>query len=167
MGPAATRRYWLMKSESSVFSIEDLRKCRTTCWDGVRNFEARNSLRDMIRVGDGVLFYHSSAGSAGMAGIAGMAEVVRGGYPDSTAWDPHDHHYDPKSTPERPIWYMVDVRFVKAGREIITPKRLRAIPALRQMILFRKSRLSVQPVTPKEWKVITRLPEWAEQAERT
>lgn len=160
---AATRRYWLMKSESSVFSIEDLRRCRTTCWDGVRNFEARNSLRDMIRVGDGVLVYHSNTEPVG---IAGMAEVVRGGYPDSTALDPRDHHYDPKSTPERPIWYMVDVRFVKACREIIAPKRLRAIPALRQMILFRKSRLSVQPVTTKEWAVITRLSEWAERATR-
>ncbi len=156
----ATRQYWLMKSESSVFSIESLRKCRTTCWDGVRNFEARNYLRNVIRVGDGVLFYHSNTEPVG---IAGMAEVIRAGYPDSTAWDPNDHHYDPKSTPERPLWYMVDVRFVKACREIITPKRLRAIPALRRMILFRRSRLSVQPVTPKEWTVITRLPEWAER----
>lgn len=156
----AGHRYWLMKSEPTVFSISDLKRCKTTCWDGVRNFEARNALRDMLRVGDGVLFYHSSADPSG---IAGMAEVIRAGYPDSTAWDPNDHHYDPKSTPERPIWYMVDVRFVKACREIIPPKRLRAIPALRQMILFRKSRLSVQPVTPKEWTVITRLPEWAER----
>ena len=156
-------QYWLMKSEPTAFSIADLKQCKTTCWDGVRNYQARNFLRDAIRVGDGVLFYHSSVEQVG---IAGMAEVVKAGYPDYTAWNPHGGHHDPKSTPDRPIWYMVDIRFVKACREVITLTRLRQIPALRRMMLLRQGRLSVQPVTPSEWAIITRLSEWTGQANR-
>src|SRR6185295_206048 len=105
-----TRRYWLMKSEPSVFSIHDLARARdqVTSWDGVRNYQARNYMRAM-EVGDGVLFYHSNADPPA---VAGLAEVVRKAYADHTAFDPKDKHYDPKSTPDRPIWDMVEIRFV-------------------------------------------------------
>ena len=154
------RRYWLMKSEPEVFSIDDLRRApkRTTCWDGVRNYQARNFLRDELAVGDGVLYYHSSAEPAG---IAGEASVARAGYPDPTAFDPHDVHYDPKSDPARPTWYAVNVRFVRACRSLITLARLRQVPALRAMLVLKRGmRLSVQPVTAAEWRLIMKLPEW-------
>jgi predicted RNA-binding protein with PUA-like domain len=151
------KQYWLMKSEPEVFSIEDLKASGTTCWDGVRNYEARNDLRDHIRVGDGVLFYHSNAEPSG---IVGLAVVVRAGYPDTTAFDPQDVHYDPKSDPKNPTWWMVDVKFVKRSRTVITRERLSSIPALKNMALFKRPRLSVQPVTPEEWRTILKLQEW-------
>jgi predicted RNA-binding protein with PUA-like domain len=149
-----------MKSEPDVFSIDDLRGAprQTTCWDGVRNYQARNLLRDEIRERDGVLFYHSSANPPG---IAGEAAVVRNGYPDFTAFDPNDPHYDPKSDPQRPIWYMVDVRFVRACNTLIPLDRLKTMSALRNMLVVRRGvRLSVQPVTSEEWEAIMALPEW-------
>lgn len=146
-----------MKSEPHVFSIEDMRACTVTCWDGVRNYQARNYLRDQMKKGDGVLFYHSNADPSG---IAGLAEVVREGYPDYTAFDPNDVHYDPKSDPAQPTWFMADVKFVKVCKEIIPLRRLRKIPGLKNMMLFRHARLSVQPVTPEQWKIILSLPEW-------
>ena len=155
-------RYWLMKSEPNVFSIEDLRRAegRTTCWDGVRNYQARNFLRDEIKVGDGVLYYHSNVEPVG---IAGEAVVVREGYPDFTAFDPDDHHYDPKSDPEKPAWYMVDVRFVRACAEVIALTKLKALPGLDRMCVVRRGmRLSVQPVAPEEWALIMALPEWGD-----
>lgn len=154
------RRFWLMKSEPEAFSIEDLRRAkdRTTCWDGVRNYQARNLLRDEIKTGDGVLYYHSNAKPPG---IAGEAVVVRDGYPDFTAFDPEDPHYDPKSDAGRPTWYMVDVRFVRACKALISLDRLKPIPALESMLVVRRGmRLSVQPVTEREWAVVTALPEW-------
>ncbi len=146
-----------MKSEPSVFSIDDLKAYKVTCWDGVRNYQARNFMRDAMKIGDGVLFYHSSTQPSG---IAGLAEVVKESYPDYTAFDPKDIHYDPKSDPSKPTWYMVDVKFVKASKSIIALDRLKAIPALKNMVLFKYGRLSVQPVTPEEWKIILSLPEW-------
>ncbi|MFZ5862629.1 MAG: EVE domain-containing protein [Nitrospirota bacterium] len=149
-----------MKSEPDVFSIEDLRRAkdRTTCWDGVRNYQARNFLRDEIKTGDGVLYYHSNTQPPG---IAGEAVVVCDGYPDFTAFDPDDVHYDPKSDPNRPTWYMVDVRFVRACKTLISLDRLRAIPALTSMVVLRRGmRLSVQPVTAREWDAVSALPEW-------
>jgi predicted RNA-binding protein with PUA-like domain len=157
---AESKSFWLMKSEPDVFSIEDLRRAenRTTFWDGVRNYQARNFLRDRIQPGDGVLFYHSNTP---LAGIAGEAVAVSGGRPDPTAFDPGDVHYDPKSRPDRPTWYGVEVRFVRASRRIITLDRLREIPALKGMLVLRRGmRLSVQPVTPAEWETIRSLPEW-------
>ncbi|HET8761453.1 MAG TPA: EVE domain-containing protein [Nitrospiria bacterium] len=157
---ARGRRFWLMKSEPEVFSIEDLRRAdgQTTCWDGVRNYQARNFLRDGIKTGDGVLYYHSNAQPPG---IAGEAVVVRDGYPDFTAFDPDDPHYDTKSDPNRPTWYMVDVRFVRACKALIALDRLKAISTLRSMLVLRRGmRLSVQPVTTKEWDAIMALPEW-------
>ena len=155
-----TRRFWLMKSEPNVFSIDALRRAerQTTCWDGVRNYQARNFLRDDIKTGDGVLYYHSKVEPVG---IAGEAVVVRDGYPDYTAFDPGDVHYDPKSDPQKPTWYMVDVKFVRACEAGITLKRLKSLSALRSMLVVQRGqRLSVQPVTAVEWRVIIGLPEW-------
>jgi predicted RNA-binding protein with PUA-like domain len=149
--------YWLFKSEPSVFSIDDLAKApeKTTFWDGVRNYQARNTLRDSVKKGDLVLFYHSNAEPPG---IAGLAEVVREGYPDSTAFDKKDPHFDPKSDPKNPTWFMVDVRHVKTFSRIIPLEELRSIPQLKDMVLLQKgSRLSIQPVTAAEWKIIEKL----------
>ncbi len=147
-----------MKSEPTAYSITDLKADRVTCWDGVRNYQARNFMRDDMRVGDGVLFYHSVTQPVG---IAGEAKVVKASYPDFTAWDPTDKHYDPKSNSARPTWFMVDVKFVRACREIISLDRLREIPSLEEMMVLRKgSRLSVQPVTEQEYQTILKLREW-------
>lgn len=148
--------HWLMKSEPDVFSIQDLKTCHVTYWDGVRNYQARNYLRDAIKVGDGVLFYDSNTKQSG---ISGIANVVKKGYPDDTAFDPKDVHYDPKSRPDHPIWYRVDVKFVKAFPSVIPTETLRKTPGLKKMVLFRNSRLSVQPVSKKEWEIILRLAE--------
>ncbi len=147
-----------MKSEPNVYSIEDLRGDKITCWDGVRNYQARNFMRDQMRIGDGVLFYHSNIEPIG---IAGMATIIKEGYPDYTAWDPNDRHYDPKSLAANPTWYMVDVEFVKACREVITLKKLKDIPKLQKMMVVQRgARLSVQPVILTEWRIIVCLPEW-------
>ena len=149
-------RYWLMKSEQSTFSIQDLEKApkRTTCWDGVRNYQARNFMRAM-KIGDPVLFYHSNADPPS---IVGIAEVAREAYPDQTAFDPNDSHYDPKSTVAVPIWDMVDVRLVRVFAEPLTLERLRRHSNLKDLELLRKgSRLSVQPVRPQEWRAIVAL----------
>jgi predicted RNA-binding protein with PUA-like domain len=151
-------RYWLMKSEPSAFSIQDLQKVRgrTTCWDGVRNFQARNFMRAMKK-GDLVLFYHSNADPPAVVGIA---EVVTEAYPDDSAFDPKDIHYDSRSTPEKPLWDMVDVRLVRVFRAPVPLDRLRKERTLKQMELLRKgSRLSVQPVRPEEWKLVLKLAE--------
>ena len=156
---AREKRYWLMKSEPDVFSIHDLKVAphQTTCWDGVRNYQARNFMRDEMRAGDRVFFYHSNADPPG---IAGIAEVIRETYPDYTAFDPHDAHYDPKTRREAPTWFMVDVRFVKAFKSLITLDELRRTKKLeKMMVLHRGSRLSVQPVTPREWAIILKLAE--------
>jgi predicted RNA-binding protein with PUA-like domain len=149
-------RHWLMKSEPDVFSFDDLMRSpgRRTCWDGVRNYQARNLLRDAIQPGDGVLFYHSNANPSGVAGIA---RVVRGGYPDHTAFDPADPHYDPKSRPEAPIWYMVDIEAVEPLPRLLTLAEIKAAKGLEKMVLLTNSRLSVQPVTEAEWRIVLRL----------
>lgn len=150
------RRYWLMKSEPKVFSIDDLARApkQTTCWDGVRNYQARNYMRAM-RVGDQVLFYHSNADPPA---IVGLAEVTKAAYPDRTSFDPKDKHYDPKSTPARPIWEMVDVKFVRKFKKPLGLDQLRTIPSLKKMELLRRgSRLSVQPVRLEEWNTIITL----------
>lgn len=152
----ATRQYWLMKSEPTSFSIDDLRTApkKTTSWDGVRNFQARNFMRAMKR-GDHVLFYHSNADPPS---IVGTAEVVREAYSDRTAFDPKDPHYDPKSTREKPVWDMVDIRLLRVFSSPISLDSLREKSQLKRMELLRKgSRLSVQPVRPEEWTVILSL----------
>jgi predicted RNA-binding protein with PUA-like domain len=151
------RRYWLLKSEPTAFSFADLATAAdgTTHWDGVRNYQARNLLRDELRKGDRVFFYHSNCTPPA---IVGIAEVVRAGYPDFTAWDPDDKHYDPKSDPDDPTWYMVDIRYVRPLKRPISLDELRATSGLEEMVLLRKgSRLSVQPVTADEWRCILSL----------
>lgn len=153
----ADRRYWLLKTEPGTFSFDDLWNApkRTTFWDGVRNFQARNTMRDLMKPGDLAFIYHSSTDPTG---IVGIAEIVKGGYPDPTAFDPKDSHYDPKSKREAPSWYGVDVKAVKRLPEILTLERLRGTKGLEKMVLLQKgSRLSVQPVSAEEWGVISRL----------
>jgi len=149
--------HWLVKSEPDVFSFADLLKApkKTTCWDGVRNYQARNTLRDQMKQGDRVFYYHSNAEPSG---IAGICEVVREGYPDHTAFDPTDPHFDPKSRRDEPTWYMVDVRAVAAFPRLVTLAELKGVKGLEKMALVQKgSRLSVQPVTRKEWEIVCRI----------
>jgi predicted RNA-binding protein with PUA-like domain len=149
-------KHWLLKSEPSVFGLEQLRAApkKTTHWDGVRNYQARNLLRDEIQVGDEAFLYHSNCAEPG---IVGILRVVRSGYPDHTAFDPgHDHH-DPGSTPENPRWYMVDVQLVRALKRVITLEELRAHQEqkLRDFQLLRRgNRLSVMPVSDVHWRFI-------------
>jgi predicted RNA-binding protein with PUA-like domain len=154
---SADRQYWLLKTEPTTFSFDDLWNSpkRTAFWDGVRNFQARNTLRDRMKMGDLVFIYHSSTDPTG---IVGVAEVVKEGYPDHTAFDPKDPHYDPKSKRESPTWYMVDVKALKRIEPIITLEELRGVKGLEKMVLLQRgSRLSVQPVTESEWRIIERL----------
>jgi predicted RNA-binding protein with PUA-like domain len=150
-------RYWLLKSEPDVFSFDDLLRAprRTTVWGGVRNYQARNYLRDELQVGDGVLFYHSSTDPSG---VAGVARVVRAGYPDPTQFDADDPGHDAGSKHEAPRWFAVNVRAEQELAELVSLERLRAEPRLAGMgVLRRGNRLSVQPVTPAEWKLVLAL----------
>jgi predicted RNA-binding protein with PUA-like domain len=149
--------YWLFKSEPTAYSFANLmaEPDRTTGWDGVRNFQARNLLRDQIKVGDGVLFYHSSADPPC---IAGIAEVIRAGHPDPTAFDRKAEHYDPKSDPADPTWYQVSIKGVRPIEPPLGLPFLAGVAELAGMELLRKgSRLSVQPVTEGQWKSILAL----------
>jgi predicted RNA-binding protein with PUA-like domain len=145
--------YWLFKTEPGCFSFDDLqnRPDMTEPWDGVRNFQARNFLRDSIQVGDGVLFYHSSIPEPA---VVGLAEIVRAGYPDTTALNPAADHFDPKALPDNPIWYMVDVRYRELLKKEVTLESIKGNPLLAEMPLVKRSRLSIQPVTPEEWHII-------------
>ncbi len=150
-------RYWLLKSEPDCFSIHDLAKCpkKTTYWDGVRNYQARNFMRDQMQVGDGVLFYHSGANPPA---IVGTAKIAKAGYADHTALIASENHYDPKSTPEEPIWMMVDIKLDQIFAEPLGLDSLRKVAALDGMELLRKgSRLSVQPVTKPQWETVLKL----------
>ncbi len=143
-----------MKSEPEVYSIDDLRRDGTTFWNGVRNYQARNFLRDQVQPGDRVLFYHSNAAPPGVAGIA---RISRGGYPDPTARDPESPYYDAKATDDDPRWYMVDVAFEEAFAELVPLELIRRTPGLEKMPLLNRSRLSVQPVTEEEFEIIVGL----------
>jgi predicted RNA-binding protein with PUA-like domain len=146
------KRYWLMKSEPDAYSIDDLDRDGVTAWEGVRNYQARNLLRDEIRVGDGVLFYHSSTQPPG---VIGLAEVVHESYPDRSQFDPASPYFDPKSTPEAPRWFVVDVRFVERFAAVVPLAVLQTTPGLEGMLVTKKGmRLSVQPVTPEEWGIV-------------
>ena len=147
-------RCWLMKSEPEVYSIDDLARDGRTHWEGVRNYQARNFMRDDMRVGDRVLYYHSNADPTG---VAGLAEVVRTGYPDPTALDPASDYFDPKATEADPRWVMVDVGFVEKFPRFVTLDDLRAAPGLDKMLVINKSRLSVQPVTEAEFEIVVRM----------
>jgi predicted RNA-binding protein with PUA-like domain len=147
-------QYWLMKSEPGEVSIDDALAAKTNPWFGVRNYQARNFMRDNMRVGDGVLFYHSSCAEPG---IAGVAEVVSSAYPDDTQFDTASKYFDPKATPENPRWMMVDIKAIRKTRLLGLPE-LRACEALSEMVVLQKgSRLSINPVTAAEWKVVMRL----------
>ncbi len=150
-------KYWLLKSEPDVFSLEDLKNCpnQTEHWDGIRNYQARNLMRDEMQVGDRAFFYHSRQTEPA---IVGTAKVVREAYPDHTSWDPTSKYFDEKSTPENPRWLMVDVQFGSEFSRPVTLKELRSIPELNEMFLLRKGmRLSVQPVTEAEFQLILAL----------
>ncbi len=148
-------KYWLMKTEPTTFSIDDLQKKKREPWDGVRNYQARNFMRDEMKIGDLVLFYHSNAKPPG---IAGLAKVCSKPYPDPTQFQPSSHYYDPKSSKEDPRWELVDVSFVKKFPNIIPLPKLRDFATLKDMALLQKgSRLSIQPVTKKEYDFIVSL----------
>lgn len=152
-----TIRYWLVKSEPECFSIDHLAAApkQTTFWSGVRNYQARNMLRDDMKPGDRVLYYHSNAEPSA---VVGLATVVRPGYPDHTAEEQSDDHYDPKHTKSNPIWYMVDIRFDEKFPRALALEELRGVPALKDMeLLKRGSRLSVQPVRKPEFDAIVKL----------
>lgn len=150
-------RYWLMKSEPDAFGVDDLaaRPDQTEHWDGVRNYQARNMMRDEMKKGDLVFFYHSNCE---MPGIVGIAEISREGYPDHTAFDQENKHYDPASDPDKPRWFMVDVRFVRKLKRTITLGELKDRPDLDGFALTRRgNRLSVMPVTEEQWNYILSL----------
>jgi predicted RNA-binding protein with PUA-like domain len=150
-GPMAD---WLMKTEPDVFGIDDLARKRVEKWDGVRSFQARNHMRAM-KLDDRVLFYHSSADPPG---VAGLARVCRTAYPDFTSWDPKSKYYDPKSSAENPRWSMVDVEFVEKFPRFLSLEELRGVKGLEDMLLLRRGmRLSVQPVTAAQFKIICQL----------
>ena len=149
-------RYWLMKSEPDEFSIDDLVRAprKSTSWFGVRNYQARNFMRDEMRVGDRAFFYHSSCPEPG---IAGIVEISKLAYPDKTQFDPKSAYYDPKSPRDAPRWVHVDVRLVRKTR-LVTLPMLRATPGLEDMVVLRRgNRLSITPVTPAEWKIVEKL----------
>lgn len=152
-----SKKYWLVKSEPEVFSIINLQnqKDQTTHWDGVRNYQARNYLRDEMKMGDRVLFYHSNAEPLA---IVGVCEVVKEGYPDFTAFDPKDNHFDPKSKKENPTWYMVDLKLNEIFKYPITLEQIKSNKKLQNMKLIQRgNRLSVMPITKDEFKEIIRM----------
>ena len=149
------RRYWLMKCEPSAYTIDDLARDGRTCWEGVRNFQARNFLRDVMQVGDGVLFYASNADPSG---VTGLASICRAGYPDHYAWQAGHKYFDARGTEADPVWYMVDVEFVERFAATVPLATLKRTPGLEEMMVTKKgSRLSVQPVTRAEYDVVTAL----------
>jgi predicted RNA-binding protein with PUA-like domain len=149
--------YWLMKSEPEAFSIDDLQQLpgQREHWDGVRNYQARNMMRDQMKVGDQVFFYHSNCKEPG---IVGLMEVVRESYPDHTAFDPQSKYFDPKSSAEKPRWFMVDIKYIRHTRRVIQLAELKEHEPLENMPLVRKgNRLSIMPVSQAEWEYILRL----------
>jgi predicted RNA-binding protein with PUA-like domain len=155
MAQKTRRRCWLLKCEPGAYDIDDLERDGVTSWEGVRNFQARNLLRDELKVGDAVLFYASNAEPSGVSGIA---EVAREGYPDPFAFRRGHKYYDPKSDPGAPTWYSVDIRFVEKFLEVVPLATLKETPGLESMMVVQKgSRLSVQPVTATEMDIVSRL----------
>jgi predicted RNA-binding protein with PUA-like domain len=150
-------QYWLIKSEPLTFSIENLVHApkKTTFWDGVRNYQVRNMLRDQMRVNDQAFFYHSNCA---VPGIVGVVEIVKAGYPDRSAFNPESKYYDPTSDPQKPRWYGVDVKFLRRLQRPIPLSELRTYSQLHEMLLLRKgNRLSITPLTPAEWRFILQL----------
>lgn len=149
------KRHWLMKCEPEAYSIDDLARDGSTTWEGVRNFQARNYLRDDFQVGDGVLFYASNSVPSG---VSGLAEVSRATYPDTFAFDKKHEYFDPKSDPDNPTWYMVDVKFVEKFPAVVPLETLKESPGLEAMMVIRKGmRLSIQPVAKPEFEIVKKL----------
>ncbi|RYE90251.1 MAG: EVE domain-containing protein [Myxococcales bacterium] len=152
---ARAKRYWLMKCEPAAYTIDDLARDGVTSWEGVRNYQARNTLRDDMKVGDGVLFYASNATPSG---VMGLAEIARAGYPDPFAFKKGHAYHDPKSTKDEPTWYAVDIRFVEKFAGVVSLDELRAQRSLAQMMVLQKgSRLSIQPVTRAQYDAVVKL----------
>lgn len=147
-------QYWLFKSEPDAFGIDDLAAMpdQTEHWDGIRNYQARNFLRDQVKLGDQVFFYHSSCKDVG---IVGVAEIVRESYPDHTQFDPESKYYDPKSSPDNPRWMMVDIKLKQKFSKILPLKTIKAMPEITEIGLVKKGhRLSIMPVTYVEWNLL-------------
>ncbi len=150
-----TMQGWLMKTEPGCYSIQDLKKDKTTYWDGIRNYQARNFLKNDCKVGDIVLFYHSNATPSG---IAGLATVTKAAYPDFTAFDPEHEHYDPKSSEKNPAWFMVDITYKATFKQFLSLQDLHTIPELKDLLVLKKgNRLSVMPVSMEHIDIITKL----------
>ena len=152
-----SKKFWLFKSEPSEFSLEDLKnsKNQTTLWDGVRNYQARNFLRDEIKKGDGILFYQSSTDPLA---IVGYCEVVKEAYPDHTQFDKKNDHFDEKADPKNPTWFMVDIKLIEEFKKPVTLELIKSIPKLKNMKLIQRGqRLSIQPVTKSEWDEILKM----------
>ena len=152
-------KYWLFKSEPKAFSIDDLANCpgKRTYWDGIRNYQARNFIRDDMKKGDGVLFYHSNTDPLA---VVGSCEIVKEGYPDHTQFDPDNKHFDPKSVQENPTWYMVDIKLEKIFKNMVELKEIKENPKLQNMKLIQRgNRLSVMPVTKEEFDQILKMSE--------
>jgi predicted RNA-binding protein with PUA-like domain len=149
------QRYWLMKCEPSAYTIDDLERDGTTTWEGVRNYQARNFMRDQMQVGDPVLFYASNADPSG---VTGLARIARAGYPDPFAWTKGHQYFDAASTPDKPLWYLVDIAFVERFPAVVPLETLKATKGLEKMVVTQKgSRLSVQPVTRAEYDIVVKL----------
>jgi predicted RNA-binding protein with PUA-like domain len=147
--------YWLFKSEPDTYSIDDLRRAGTESWDGIRNYQARNMMRDDMRIGDKVLFYHSSCA---VPGVAGIAKVASPAYADPTQFDPESPYFDPKSSADDPRWMLVDLAFVRKLKRVITLTEIKELPGLEGMILTRRgNRLSIMPVEPAHWERVLSL----------
>lgn len=150
------RQYWLMKSEPYAYSIEDLEQDGTEPWDGVRNYEARNFMRDEMNIGDQALFYHSNVRPPS---IAGIMEICSDPYPDPTQFDPGSNYFDEKSSESDPTWHLVDVKFVQKFKNPVTRDDLKQVPELQNMMLFKRNRLSITRVTEEEFKKIVKMAE--------
>ncbi|MGV8834572.1 EVE domain-containing protein [Cellvibrio sp.] len=150
------KNYWLFKAEPHIYGIDHLAAApdKTGRWDGIRNYQARNFLRDQVALNDEIFIYHSSCKNVG---IVGTAKVVKTAYPDPTQFNPESDYYDPKSTPENPRWVSVDIKLIKIFPRLIPLAEIKAQPQLENMVLVKQSRLSTQPVTVEEWKIINSL----------
>jgi predicted RNA-binding protein with PUA-like domain len=149
------KKYWLIKSEPEAYSIDDLQKDGQTCWDGVRNYQARNFMRDEMKIGDQVLYYHSNAKPPG---VIGVARVCKESYPDDTAWDAKDKHFDPKTKKDDPTWFMVDVEFEEKFADVVSLDELKSHAELEGMLVTRRGqRLSIQPVEAEHFQFVQRL----------
>ena len=149
------KRYWLMKCEPAAYTIDDLARDKVTSWEGVRNYQARNMMRDEMQVGDDVLFYASNADPSG---VTGLARIAKAGYPDATAWKKGHKYYDETSSKETPTWYMVDIEFVERFPDVVSLETLKSTRGLEKMVVTQKgSRLSVQPVTKSEFDIVSKL----------